>query len=80
MPKGCGAGHMETGGGHGKGFGGHGRGNRCGMGFGRNTGTCQTIDPKEEKLALKNKEEVLQSELDLIRKRLAEIETETAVK
>jgi hypothetical protein len=50
------------------------------MRFGRNAGPCQTLDPTQEKLALKNQAEVLQSELDLIKKRLFEIETETAVK
>jgi len=81
MPRGSETGHMGLGGGQGKGFGGHGGGgNRCRMRFGRNAGPCQTLDPTQEKLALKNQAEVLQSELDLIKKRLFEIETETAVK
>ena len=38
----------------------------------------QKPDPEMEKRALKNQAEALQSELDLLKKRLSEIETETA--
>jgi prefoldin subunit 5 len=35
-------------------------------------------DPRMEKQALKNQADALQSELDFVKKRLSEIETETA--
>jgi hypothetical protein len=38
----------------------------------------QKPDPEMEKRALKNQADALQSELDLVKKRLSEIETETA--
>jgi hypothetical protein len=37
----------------------------------------QTIEPSQEKQMLKNQVEVLQSELDLIKNRLSEMETKT---
>ena len=81
MPKGCGAGNMGMSGGQGKGFGGHGGGgNMRRLRFGRNAGPCQTLDPNQEKLVLKNQAEALQSELDLTKKRLSELEIESAVK
>jgi hypothetical protein len=79
MSRGCGAKQqIGMGSGQGKGFG--GGGNRGRMCFCGNAGPGKTLDPKEEKLALKNQAGVLQSELDLIKKRLTEIETETEVK
>jgi hypothetical protein len=38
----------------------------------------QMAEPETEKLALKNHAEALQSELDLVRKRLSEIDTKSA--
>ena len=48
------------------------------MRFGGYAAPYQTPDPEQEKQALKNQAEALQSELDFIKKRLGEIETGTA--
>jgi len=75
--------------GRGRGFGGRGGGRgwrhmfyatgKPGwMRFGRYAAPYQNPDPNLEKQTLKNQAEALQSELDLIKKRLSEIETGTA--
>jgi hypothetical protein len=70
-----------------RGFGGGGRGWRNmfhatvmpgWMRFGGFAAPYQKPDPEMEKQALTNQAEALQSELDLIKKRLGEIETGTA--
>jgi len=75
--------------GGGRGFGGGGRGwrhwfNATGvpgwMRFGGYAAPCQQPDPESEKQALKSRAEAMQSELDAISKRLAELETNTASK
>jgi hypothetical protein len=75
--------------GRGRGFGGGGRGWRHWfhatglpgwMGFGGNAAPYQQPDPESEKQALKSQAEAMQSELDAISKRLAELETSTASK
>jgi hypothetical protein len=48
------------------------------MRFGGIDAPDQKADPEMERQALKNQAEALQSELDFIKKRLAEVETETA--
>ena len=48
------------------------------MRFGGYAAPYQAPDPEQEKQALKNQSEALQSELDFIKKRLGEIETGTA--
>jgi Family of unknown function (DUF5320) len=79
----------------GQGFGGGGRGRRNmfyatglpgRMRFGGNvvpygySASDQKSDPEMERQALNNQADVLQSELDLIKKRLDEIETKTTMK
>jgi hypothetical protein len=44
------------------------------MRFGGNAASYQTPDPNMEKQALKNQAEALRSELDLVKKRLEELE------
>jgi hypothetical protein len=48
------------------------------MRFGGYAAPYQKPDPNQEKQALKNQAEALQSELDFIKNRLSKIETETA--
>lgn len=73
--------------GRGRGFGGGGRGWRHWfyatgqpgwMRFGEYAAPFQKPNPEMEKQALKSQSEALQAELDLIKKRLGEIETDTA--
>lgn len=73
-------------GGWGRGMGGGGRGWRnmfyaTGLrGWMRSGGLAspsQMVEPETEKLALKNHADALQSELDLVRKRLGEIDTKS---
>jgi len=47
------------------------------MRSGGDAASDQNLDPSLEKSALMNKVEALQSELDIVRKRLSEIETGT---
>jgi len=72
--------------GRGRGFGGGGRGRRNmfyatglpgWMRFGGNAAQYQKADPGFEKQMLKNQADALQSELDVIKKRLSEIESGT---
>jgi len=76
--RGCGMGR----GGFGLGFGGGGRGWRNQffapglpgwMRFGGYPGTGAGVNPEQEKAALKNQAEALQSEVDAIKKRLADL-------
>jgi len=48
------------------------------MRFGGYAAPYQAPDPEQEKQALNNQAEALQSELDFIKKRLGELETGTA--
>jgi len=48
------------------------------MRFGAYAAPYQASDPEQEKQALKNQSEALQSEMDFIKKRLGELETGTA--
>jgi hypothetical protein len=72
--------------GFGRGRGPCGRGFGAGRGFGRNavpygySAAYQKPDPEMEKQSLNYQAEALQSELDLIKKRLDEIETKTTMK
>jgi len=79
MGRGCGMGR----GGFGSSFGGGGRGWRNQffatgqpgwMRFGGYPGTGAGVNPEQEKAVLKNQAEALQSEVDAIRNRLAELE------
>lgn len=83
--RGFGMGFGGRGGGAGRGFGGGGRGWRHWfyatgvpgwMRFGGTDPLMAKPDPEWEKQALKNQAEALQSELDEIKKRLAEVESE----
>jgi len=85
--RGLGMGFGRGGGALGRGFGVGGRGWRNmfyatglpgWMRFGASAAPYLKPDPEMEKQALKNQAEALQSELDLIKKRLGEIEPETA--
>jgi len=87
--RGFGMGFGRGRGARGGGFGGGGRGWRhmfyaTGLPgwarFGGYAGPYQNPDPNLEKQSLSSQAEALQSELDLIKKRLSEIETETETK
>jgi len=76
--KGCGAERRGFGGGgHGWRNMFHATGLPGWMRFGMNAASCQKSDPELEKEALRNRAETLQSEQELIKKRLGEIETGT---
>ncbi len=76
MPRGIESGHRGRGGGQGKGLGcrSGGDGNQCRMRFGTDATPGQARDPSQEKLVLQDKATALQSELDLIKQRLSELE------
>lgn len=84
--RGFGAGFGQGRGFRGCGFAGYGRRNRAfaagaqGTRFGGYAAPYRAPDSELEKQALKNQAEALKSELDLIRKRLSEIEADTAAK